>query len=369
MTDFTRNQIADEIDDIGKIYGFPLAVESDTLCKPKALKIIQSAGELHEHRVKRLRTLRGESRHARRVAILFRIRQLTSPATKEDFQLNRSIHKKWVALTLGGALLFAAAMPAHASTYTVTAGDSLWKIAKRANTTVSQLQAANPGVSPMKLQIGQTLTIPTASKATTLQPQDTYVVQGDETFWLIAKKLNLPVQRIMEANPTLNPRNLYHGLTIQLPTSATADRPGAKAADVALAAPSHAAAPTAQRTMTSSNVLTIGGQDILYSKVFDIKATAYSASAEENGKWGPVDYFGNPLKLGTIAVDPKVIPFGTKLYITGYNHKGLPVGGMYGTASDTGGAIKGNRIDIFIPGNRAEVATFGFQNVKVYILD
>lgn len=275
--------------------------------------------------------------------------------------MNRSFHRKWVTLTLGGALLFAAAMPAHATTYTVKAGDSLWNIAKRTNTTVSQLQAANPGISPMKLQIGQPLKLAATSKVTTQQPQDTYVVQGDETFWLIAKKLNLPVQRLIEANPKLNPLNLYHGLTIQLPH--------ANIRETSLSAPALDAAPMAQRTMKSSNVLTVGGQDVAYKQVLDVKATAYSASAEENGKWGAVDYFGNALKLGTIAVDPKVIPFGTNLYITGYDHKGLPTGGMYGTASDTGGAIKGNRIDIFIPGKRTEVMTFGFQNVKLYILE
>lgn len=213
----------------------------------------------------------------------------------------------------------------------------------------------------MKLQIGQPLKLAATSKVTTQQPQDTYVVQGDETFWLIAKKLNLPVQRLIEANPKLNPLNLYHGLTIQLPH--------ANIRETSLSAPALDAAPMAQRTMKSSNVLTVGGQDVAYKQVLDVKATAYSASAEENGKWGAVDYFGNALKLGTIAVDPKVIPFGTNLYITGYDHKGLPTGGMYGTASDTGGAIKGNRIDIFIPGKRTEVMTFGFQNVKVYILE
>lgn len=99
-----------------------------------------------------------------------------------------------------------------------------------------------------------------------------------------------------------------------------------------------------------------------------MKATAYSAAASENGGWGPVDYFGNPLELGTIAVDPSVIPLGTKVLVTGHSHPGLPKQAFVATARDIGGAIKGKRIDIFIPGSQKSVSTFGFQDVELYIL-
>ncbi|MNC62641.1 Cell wall-binding protein YocH precursor [compost metagenome] len=81
-----------------------------------------------------------------------------------------------------------------------------------------------------------------------------------------------------------------------------------------------------------------------------------------------MDYFGNPLKVGTVAVDPSVIPLGTRLYVEGYDFNGLPVGGMFAEATDTGNALKGNRIDIFVPGTSAELKKFGFQQVKVYLL-
>ncbi|RAU94317.1 stalk domain-containing protein [Paenibacillus sp. YN15] len=97
-------------------------------------------------------------------------------------------------------------------------------------------------------------------------------------------------------------------------------------------------------------------------------ATAYSADPKENGGYGAVDYFGNPLKVGTVAVDPAVIPLGTKLYVEGYDFNGLPAGGMYAEATDTGNALKGNRIDLFVPGSREELKKFGFQQVKVYLL-
>lgn len=97
-------------------------------------------------------------------------------------------------------------------------------------------------------------------------------------------------------------------------------------------------------------------------------ATGYSSSPLENGGYGAVDYFGKPLQLGTVAVDPNVIPLGTKLYIEGYDHNGLPAGGMLAVASDMGSAIKGNKMDIFIPGARDNALKFGIQQVKVYKL-
>lgn len=60
----------------------------------------------------------------------------------------------------------------------------------------------------------------------------------------------------------------------------------------------------------------------------------------------------------TIAVDPKVIPYGSKVYIEGY--------GTY-IAEDCGGAIKGNKIDIFMSSN-TECNKFGVRKAKVYIV-
>lgn len=105
-----------------------------------------------------------------------------------------------------------------------------------------------------------------------------------------------------------------------------------------------------------------------YEKVIEAKATAYTATPVENGWYGALDYMGNPLQVGTIAVDPTVIPLGSKVYIEGYSFDGLPVGGMFGTASDIGSAVKGNKIDIFVPTSREKAWKFGIQQVKVYVL-
>jgi 3D (Asp-Asp-Asp) domain-containing protein len=203
------------------------------------------------------------------------------------------------------------------------------------------------------LALGVAIMVPalTAHAATSYSAKDT------DTFWKLSKQFGVPVQRLMKANPNVNPLNIYAGLKLAVPKT-TVKKSVESAQILAADAPA----------VTAQSVTTTSGQSLSFSKVINIKATAYSDSAEENGKWGPVDYFGNPLKLGTIAVDPKVIPFGTKVYITGYDFKGLPTGGLVATATDKGGAIKGNRIDIFVPGTRAFVSEFGYQNVKVYVL-
>ncbi|MBE1447500.1 stalk domain-containing protein [Paenibacillus sp. OAS669] len=105
-----------------------------------------------------------------------------------------------------------------------------------------------------------------------------------------------------------------------------------------------------------------------YQKVIEAKATAYTGAPSENGGHPSIDYFGNPLQVGTISVDPSIIPLGTKVYIEGYSYDGLPSGGMFATASDTGGAIKGDKIDIYVPDSKAKADQFGIQQVKVYVI-
>lgn len=98
-------------------------------------------------------------------------------------------------------------------------------------------------------------------------------------------------------------------------------------------------------------------------KVLDIVATAYASGYEDNGPWNDITHIGTKIRPGVIAVDPNVIPLGSKVYIEFENGRG-----MYAIAEDTGGAIKGNRIDI-VMSSRQKAQDFGIQDVKVYVLD
>ncbi len=68
---------------------------------------------------------------------------------------------------------------------------------------------------------------------------------------------------------------------------------------------------------------------------------------------------GQQPAVGLVAVDPRVIPLGTSLYIEGYG---------YAKAADTGGAIRGDRLDLFME-DRTQCLNWGRRTVKVYILD
>ena len=70
-------------------------------------------------------------------------------------------------------------------------------------------------------------------------------------------------------------------------------------------------------------------------------------------------YLGYTLQRGLVAVDPKVIPLRTRLYIPGYG---------YAYAADTGNMIKGKRIDISLD-TKEESEKFGKRPMKVYVLD
>ncbi len=121
---------------------------------------------------------------------------------------------------------------------------------------------------------------------------------------------------------------------------------------------------------TKKRVVATSRGGFRYSDVMVMRATAYDLSFESTGKNPGDPYYGitasgTKAHPGTVAVDPRVIPLGTKLYIASTD--GSPDYG-FATAEDTGGAIKGNKIDLFMKDSKA-CNNFGIRPVKVYILD
>ncbi|MFP3412770.1 cell wall-binding protein EntB [Bacillus sp. SIMBA_074] len=95
-----------------------------------------------------------------------------------------------------------------------------------------------------------------------------------------------------------------------------------------------------------------------------VVATAYTADPSENGTYGGRvltamghDLTANP-NMRIIAVDPKVIPLGSKVWVEGYGEA---------IAGDTGSAIKGNRIDVLMD-SKSKAMNWGRQTVKVKVL-
>jgi len=102
----------------------------------------------------------------------------------------------------------------------------------------------------------------------------------------------------------------------------------------------------------------------------NFKLTAYCSCSLCCGKWAnnrPVDENGNEIVYGaigerlkegySIAVDPKVIPYRTEVVINGHTYK----------AQDCGGAIKGNRIDVYF-NNHQDALNFGVQYAEVFVM-
>ena len=92
------------------------------------------------------------------------------------------------------------------------------------------------------------------------------------------------------------------------------------------------------------------------SRAIVMEASAYLAG---DGDGAGITATGLPAVRGIAAVDPDVIPLGTRLFIPGYGEA---------IAADTGGAIVGNKIDLVMD-SYGEAMDFGRQDVTVYVLD
>jgi len=111
---------------------------------------------------------------------------------------------------------------------------------------------------------------------------------------------------------------------------------------------------------TKDLALQVSRGETAKGKEFYVTATAYTAYC--NGCSGRtatgLNLRANP-NMKVIAVDPRIIPLGTKVYVEGYG---------YAVAADTGGAIKGYIVDLLMP-SHADAYRWGRKKVKLTVLD
>lgn len=101
------------------------------------------------------------------------------------------------------------------------------------------------------------------------------------------------------------------------------------------------------------------GRTIRFVRAIEVVATAYCPCEVCCGPGADgYTYTGVPAKKGVIAVDPRVIPLGTRVYVDGYG---------FAVAADIGSAIKGNRIDVCFDAHQ-EAWRWGVKRTKVYLL-
>ncbi|PLT35806.1 LysM peptidoglycan-binding and 3D domain-containing protein [Bacillus sp. V5-8f] len=207
----------------------------------------------------------------------------------------------------------------YAQTVTVQKGDTLWGISNAHKVSVEQLKNWN--------QLSSDLIYP--DQHITVSPETKqYIVKQGDTLFKIAHKNGVTVKNIKDWN--------------HLQTDAIF--PGQKLAF----------------NSTEGSKESLERQQQTIGKTITVRATAYTAYCEGCSgitKTG-VDLRNNPGEK-VIAVDPNVIPLGSKVHVEGYG---------YATAADIGGAIKGNEIDIFYPEQQTAV-NYGVKNIKVTIIN
>ena len=101
------------------------------------------------------------------------------------------------------------------NTYTVKSGDSLWSIARKYDTSVSELQKLN-NLSSTILQVGQVLKVPQSSSNNENSSANTYVVKSGDSLWSIANRFGTTVDELMRVN-RLNSNILSIGQVLTLP--------------------------------------------------------------------------------------------------------------------------------------------------------
>ncbi len=114
-------------------------------------------------------------------------------------------------------------------------------------------------------------------------------------------------------------------------------------------------------TIGDGVIVTADGEVYTYNRTMKVKATAYTHTDKGCNKTTAT---GTTVHWGTVAVDPRMIPYGTKMFIV--SNDGSFVYGL-SAAEDCGGAIKGNRVDLYMPTTR-QCYNFGVRNCTIYFL-
>ncbi|WP_144551940.1 LysM peptidoglycan-binding and 3D domain-containing protein [Bacillus sp. X1(2014)] len=237
----------------------------------------------------------------------------------------------------------------QAATVTVKEGDTLWDLSRVNNTSLENIQKLNDLTTDL-IHPGDVLTI---------APEKHYTVKKGDSLWEIARDYQVTVLQLKEWNnlttdlihPGLN-LLIYEGLNTT--TKVVTEKP------VNQAVHKESAKPAVQAPKESEPEEKEAPTDNANSKEITVRATAYTASCEGcSGTTATgINLKANPDKK-VIAVDPSVIPLGSKVHVEGYGEA---------IAGDTGGAIKGNRIDVFIPSEK-DAIDFGVKQLKVTIIN
>lgn len=311
--------------------------------------------------------------------------------------------KSVIALAAATMLSGAFVADASAASYKVERGDTLWKIAREHHTTVDKLKEMNHLSSDLifpnlvlttsdipeyyTVQKGDTLSKIAKAYGMSVQtlksinqlnsdlifPGDRIVLNGSKAVQQTVenKSVQQPVQNQAAQQPVQNQQVNQTAQTETKATTAAVQQQNTTAQPSQSVQQSEQPAQNAQQPVQKSQqpAQQVQSQPAQQSntqpenaaqgETFTMTATAYTANC---GGCSGVTATGMNLKANpnakVIAVDPSVIPLGTKVYVEGYGEA---------IAGDTGGSINGNRIDVFVP-NDQQARNWGVRTVTVKVL-
>lgn len=272
--------------------------------------------------------------------------------------------KQIVTLATTAALTGAFATTVSAEDHNVNSGDTLWGISKQYNVSVSQLKSVN-GLNSNIIYPGQSLSVDGKAAEKTTTNSNVYTVKSGDTLHKISSSHGISVSQVKSWNNLSS--NLIHPgdelavgskAAVKSASDSKQEEKAASSASSSSASEQKQSSNTASESSSASSSESSSQGDV--QKQFTAEATAYTAYCA--GCSG-VTATGQDLRANpgqkVIAVDPDVIPLGSKVWVEGY---GTAIAG------DTGGAINGNRIDLFMP-SQGDALDFGRQSVTVKVLD
>lgn len=113
-------------------------------------------------------------------------------------------------------------------------------------------------------------------------------------------------------------------------------------------------------------LFTVGSRRFRIVRSLRLVASAYGS--DEPGI-GTTTATGTHVRDGEMAVDPNTVALGSYLWVSGYHTRYLPAHGILEHAEDTGGAIRGDRIDLYMRAPVAAIEGFGLQDVRALLLE
>ncbi|MBU8879138.1 LysM peptidoglycan-binding domain-containing protein [Bacillus sp. FJAT-29790] len=263
--------------------------------------------------------------------------------------------KSILAFVAATALTGTVGTSVKAEEVVVKKGDTLWGFSRQYHVSVDKIKEWN----------GLTSNLIHPNEKLEITPNKKYIVEKGDTLWNISRHHNVTVDEIKSWS-NLNSDIIVPGQELSIILKTNNDDT-LKQEEMKIAINNVTPVESVQATdgsNTTESRPTISKNptkpiEIEGVRELSMEATAYTASCE--GCSGitstGLNLIANPDQK-VISVDPSVIPLGSKVFVEGYGEA---------IAGDTGGAIKGNKIDIFIP-SKEEALRWGRKTVKVRIL-